>query len=278
MWMAWRRHDPSSASCPHFSAGGTRDNFSKFDRFDKVSDRMTAYHKLQPFAIFVHRSAKADSKTLLPFHQNDLEGLNTGEKEEIKDSSYLITANDLEAITTEILNLEKANEPQSKNVKGATPSKPKPLTPKHKLNKNNNSQKKPLNTNARDYGNFDFCVVKDKSVEAKGRKEFSAPPEVTLNDRDESFPRRRRPVNGFQSTSSSTIRSRRRRRSDSEDSREYYVIREKEAQHSTCKTCLCALLLSVSFIVLALLVFLHPSVQIYIRSHIHYINPLNSPV
>lgn len=223
------------------------------------------------------RSAKINSKEVLPFHRNDLRDVREDQKNyESEEILTCITTNDLQAISTEILILEKENEPQAKNVKGASPStKPKPLFQQHKLNnQTSNRSHKPLNANAKDYGDFDFCVIKEKSAGVKGEESgVSSAPELKHSS-DESFPRRRRPINRFQN-STSHLDGERNESEARNDKNADSITRETKG---ACNICLCALLLSVSLIVFAVLVLLHPSVQIYIRSHILYINQLNSPV
>ena len=208
-----------------------------------------------------------------------------GESHDSEEKQTLITRNDLEAISSEIINLEKENETEAKNVKRASPAKPKPVSQRHKLNNKNNNRNNPspkhsnVNT-AKDYGDFDFCVAKRTLPETKGgtkNEVFATASNAQTFNVDESFPRRRRPINGFQQNSNP---GRNRSRHDSDDilGTETKAGTNDSEHNIACKTCLCALLISVSLIGFALLVFLHPSVQIYIRSHIHYINPLNSPV
>ena len=251
------------------------------------------------------RIYKRAPDSLLPIHQNDL-------KRDVKiagncDVTYenttavaatatAITPADLETISTEIHRLEKEDSFEAINVKGASPAA-KPTkssgqlpqqTPKRRPTQQRfNNLVNVTQTGVgktRDYGNFDFCVVEKKKLNVDGnRLECALTPGVSPPGEtriEEAFPRRRRTTNRFANAPSS---------SDAvgwnEDVKEKTRIekgmlqpRENASKFSACNLCFCSALISLTFISLAVLILIHPTVQLYLKLNMSYIHVLNPPV
>jgi len=258
-----------------------------------VDGMETPRSKLNFIPSILGRFYKKKPDTILPVHQNDLRGTNAASKEletTTDKTTPTITSEDLETITTEIHRLEKEDSFEARNVKGTSPTtKPKSFPgqqqqqqqegkrSKHQQRKNVNVADK--YAHAKDYGNFDFCVVEKKKMNLKGttpsRDELSTVDELLVAD---AFPRRRRPVNRFAASPSGDDESKYRENDSGEVKERTDSCRKTTGKVSVCNLCICSALISVALIALAVLIMLHPSVQLYLRLHTNYIHVLNPPV
>ena len=239
---------------------------------------------------------KKDTGAILPVHQNDLKGSNGNREKEncnvvanptTTTSSPTVTTEDLETITMEIHKLEKEDFFEAHNVKEGSPTaKPKsfpssPSVRKPKQRLNNFVAVTEMSANAKDYGNFDFCVVEKKKLNvARGqspRSNSSLSPEMG-NFVEDSFPRRRRPNNRF----SAAVANDRTMETNGDDDdpqrkRKNQIGQLNESKSRACKLCLCSALISVTLIAMAVIIMLHPSVQLYLRLRTNYIHVFAPP-
>ena len=224
---------------------------------------------------------------ILPVHQNDLKAAKPETNSSAANSATpTITSEDLQTISTEIHKLEKEDSFESKNVKTVSPaSKPKSFNGKQQQQRDRRAkhQLKSFIANdqyakAKDYGNFDFCVVekKKKTTNLEEERRSITPDRAMVEE--EAFPRRRRPVNGFISARHEERIVHRRERDSSKEKKETARHSTNQSGFSAGNLCLCSALIALALIASAVFVMLHPAIQIYLRLHTSYIHVLNPPV
>lgn len=268
-----------------------------------VDGMETPRSKLNFLPSIFGRSIAKRSNVLLPVHQNDLKktanvaNVANGEdrlEEGAGEQLTRITTEDLETISTEIHNLEKRDSWEAKNVKTASPAaKPKPLPhqqqqqQQHRRNNLAKTEDKwesdATTGKTRDYGNFDFCVVDKKrvNVEETRRTPEVTPrevklPEVTLPE--EAYPRRRRATNRFATTTTSSKSITTQKHRDRSEDASVAKSTMTTTRFGACNLCLCSALVSILIISLAVLILLHPAVQLYLRLRTNYIHVFSPPV